>query len=226
MPVICRADKQLFPKLVLCRIEISEGGGLTRFFAFVLACGLLLCCGLAHAQHIDFAVGGSSVWSPANKTALVGFIPPPIKGGVYPSASLQYIGPSNFGINVEGAVRYHKTLYNDFQPYRPIFYEVNAVFAPQINKRFSADFMGGVGGETVLFYSQVNPCTALANGCRTFINTTHFLVHLGGDFRYYFLGNFFVRPEAHWDFIPNNSEFHSRNVFRFGASVGYTFGSR
>jgi hypothetical protein len=44
--------------------------------------------------------------------------------------------------------------------------------------------------------------------------------------RYYFLGNFFVRPEANWYYIRNNFEFHSDNVFRAGASVGYTFGSR
>jgi len=207
-------------------VKKPEGGGLRKFFLRTVACAVLVCSGLAHAQHVDFAVGASTVWSSENKTALTGFIPPPLKGGVYPNASLQYIGPSNFGINVEGAFRYHKTYYNDFQPYRPIFYDVNAVFAPQLNKRFSADFMGGVGGQTVLFYTQVLPCTAPANGCRLFTNSTHFLVHLGADFRYYFLGNLFVRPEVHWNFIPNNSDFHSRNVFRMGASVGYTWGAR
>ncbi len=144
---------------------------------------------------------------------------------MYPGASLQYILPNNFGINVEGAFRYHKTLYDDYQPYRPILYDVNGVFAPNLNKRFSADFMGGVGAQTVLFYSQTNPCTAIANGCRSFINSTNFLVHLGADVRFYVMGNLFVRPEAHWNFIPNNSEFHSRHVMRIGASVGYTFGS-
>jgi hypothetical protein len=198
---------------------------LRRFVFFALACTLLFPV-FARAQHVDFAVGGSTLWSPENKTALTGFIPPPEKGGVYPQASLQLISPSHFGINVEGAFRYHKTFYNDYQPYRPIFYDLNGVFAPRLGKKFSGDFMAGVGGETVLFYTQLNPCTALANGCLSYVNSNHFLVHLGGDVRYYMYHNFFVRPEAHWNFIPNNFEFHSRNVFRVGASVGYTFGSR
>lgn len=202
----------------------SQGGGLRRFLSFAFAGALLLCSGFAHAQQVDFAIGGSTLWSPQNKTALTGFIPPPEKGGVYPGASLQYILPNNFGINVEGAFRYHKTFYDDYQPYRPILYDVNGVFAPNLNKRFSADFMAGAGAQTVLFYTQVNPCTALANGCRSFVNSTNFLVHLGADVRYYFLGNLFVRPEAHWNFIPNNSEFHSRHVMRIGVSVGYSFG--
>jgi hypothetical protein len=37
---------------------------------------------------------------------------------------------------------------------------------------------------------------------------------------------FFVRPEAHYYFIPNNFEFHSDHVFRIGASIGRTFGSK
>lgn len=197
-----------------------------RFVFFTFAWGFLLYSGFARAQHVDFAVGGSTVWSPKNVTAETGFLPPSEKGGVYPGASLQYILPNHFGFNVEGAFRYHKTFYNDFQPYRPIFYDVNGVFAPRLSHKFSADFMAGVGGETVLFYTELNSCTALAQGCRSFVNSNHFLVHFGADVRFYAWRNFFVRPEVHWNFIPNNFEFHSRNVFRMGASVGYTFGSR
>jgi hypothetical protein len=203
----------------------SQGGGLRKFFFFTLACGLIFGSSFAGAQQLDIAVGASTLWSPKNTTALTGFIPPPEKGGVYPGASLQYILPNHFGFNVEGAFRYHKTFYNDYQPYRPILYDANAVFAPRLSKKFSADFMGGIGGQTLLFYTQLNPCTALAQGCVTHVNSTHFLLHSGAALRYYFWHNYFVRPEANWYFIPNNFQFHSRNVFRVGASVGYTFGS-
>jgi hypothetical protein len=204
-------------------MDNSQGGGL-RKLAFLGFASALLGSVLVHAQTVDFALSGSTLWSPQNVTALTGFIPPPEKGGVYPGASLQYNLPNHFGINFEGAFRYHKTFYNDYQPYRPIFYDVNGVFSPRPNRKIGVDFMAGVGGETVLFYTQLNPCTALANGCRSYVNSTHFLVHSAGDVRYYFWKNFFVRGEGHWNFIPDNFEFHSRNVFRMSASLGYTFG--
>jgi hypothetical protein len=51
---------------------------------------------------------------------------------------------------------------------------------------------------------------------------------LGGGVRYYVwhrLPNVYVRPEVHYYHIQNNVEFNSSNLFRVGASIGYTFGS-
>ena len=178
------------------------------------------------AQQVDFAVGGNTVWSPRNKTAEVGFLPPAEKGGVYPSVSLQYVSPRNLGFNAELAFRYHKTIYNSFQPYRPFFYDINAVYAPQFDKKTRGDFMAGFGGQTVLFYNQFAPCGASAGGCIVNLNSTHLLLHAGAGVKYYFWRNFFARPEAHWYYVINNTQFHSNNVFRVGVSVGRTWGSR
>ena len=49
----------------------------------------------------------------------------------------------------------------------------------------------------------------------------------GAGFRYYVwhrLAGVFVRPEAHYYHVQNNQGFNSSNVFRLGASIGYTFG--
>jgi hypothetical protein len=91
-------------------------------------------------------------------------------------------------------------------------------------KKVRADLMAGVGGETLLFYNTTN-CT-FGNGCRINVNNTHFLLHFGVGIRYYFWRTFFVRPEGSYYFIPNNFEFNSDHVFRMGASIGHTFGSR
>jgi hypothetical protein len=56
------------------------------------------------------------------------------------------------------------------------------------------------------------------------VSSTHLLGHVAGGVRYYFWRHFFVRPEAHYYFVINNFEFHSDNVFRLGASIGYTIG--
>jgi hypothetical protein len=178
----------------------------------------------ACAQQIDFAVGGSTLWSPKPLTASQAFLPPALKGGTYANASLQFLGEKRFGLNIEGAARVKQGLYNGFQFYRPILYDVNGVYARRMTPKIRADFMAGAGGATFLFYN-TSGCT-FANGCRTSINSTHFAVHAGIGVRYYFWRTFFVRPEAHYYFIFNNYQFHSDNVFRVGASIGHTFSSR
>ena len=188
---------------------------------FILAFSALVT--VSHAQQIDFAVGGSTLWSSKPLTASQAFLPPAESGGVLAGASLQYLTERRFGLNVEGAFRAKQGLYNGYQFFRPAFYDVNAVMARRFAPRIRADFMAGVGGETLLFYQTTN---CIYNGsCHSYVNDTHFLIHAGVGVRYYLWKTFFVRPEAHYYFIPNNSEFHSDHVFRVGASIGHTFGS-
>lgn len=195
-----------------------------KFVSLGFLCALFVFTGLARAQETDFAVGDSILWSPQNKTALTGYVPPPEKGGAYPSLLLQRRLPNHFGLNVEGAFRYHKGIYDFYQPYRPFIYDANGVYSPRFTAKASGDFMAGIGAQTVLFYTQTYNCNVSGGGCRSYLNSTHFLVHFGAGVRYYFLHNLFVRPEANWYYIHNNFEFHSNNVFRAGATVGYTFG--
>lgn len=197
---------------------------LNAVFPFLLLANFVF-AGFAHAQHIDAAVGGSILWSPKNTTASGGFIPPPEKGGQYPSFSLQYFSGKHFGFYAEGSLRYHEGIYNDYQPYRPILYDFNGVYTNRLAPKTHGDFMAGVGGETLIFYTANGGCGLPAGGCRTYVNATHLLFHAGVGIRYYFFRDVFIRPEAHYYFIPNNYEFHSNNVFRVGASIGYTFGS-
>ena len=86
----------------------------------------------------------------------------------------------------------------------------------------TADFMAGIGGQTVLFYNQYGGCD-FAGGCIPRVNSTHFLLHVGAGLRYNVWRDFFVRPEANFYRIINNNDFHSGNVLRLGASLGYTF---
>jgi len=184
---------------------------------------MLACLGsFASAQQIDFAVGGSTLWSPEPLTASEAFLPPALKGGIYATSSLQYLGENHFGLNIQGAARVKEGLYNGFQFYRPFQYDVNGVYARRMAPKVRTDFMAGAGGQTVVFYS-TGSCT-FGNGCRTLVNSTHFAVHIGVGVRYYFWKTYFARPEAHYYFVPGNDQFHSDNVFRVGVSIGHTFG--
>ena len=196
-----------------------------RKFAFLAsACTVIVLASLARAQQIDFTVGGSTLFSSKSNSASQTYLAPPEKGGTYPSASAEVVFKNHFGFNVEGSFRYKQGLYNAYQRFRPILYDANGVFAPRFSDRFSGDFMAGVGGESLIFYNQFANCSSPA--CPTSVSSNHLLFHAGGGLRYYFWGHFFARPEAHYYFVLNNSEFHSDSFLRLGASIGYSFGGR
>lgn len=195
-----------------------------RKFAFlVLVCVVSVFADLAHAQQFDVAVGGNILESAKNTTASQVYLAPPEKGGLYPSVSVDRIRKNHFGYSAEVAFRYHYALYNYYQQFRPLIYDVNGLYSTHVAKRTTANFMAGIGGQTVLFYSPYGNCL-YTTGCSTHLDSTHFLAHLGAGVQYRVWRNFFVRPEAHYYRIFNNAdEFHSDNVIRVGASIGYTF---
>ena len=193
------------------------------------ASALFLSATFAHAQQFDFAVGGGTLFSTKNTTASLAFLPPAEKGGLYPNVSIERTFNNHFGYSAEFAFRYKQNLYNGYQPYRPILYDFNAVYVSRLNGIFPArfakktrvDFTGGVGGQSVLFYTQYGNCNF--SGCAASVNSNHFLVHAGAEVRYMLWHRLFVRPEANLYHIFDNSEFHSDNVLRLGASLGFTF---
>jgi hypothetical protein len=189
--------------------------------AFV--CTLLYLSSYAHAQELNIAFGDSITLSPQYHNSSLSYPPPQEKGGEYPSGSVEYLFANHpVGFSAEIAGRYGQGLYNGFQKFRPVLYDVNAVFAPHIRHKMDADVMAGFGGETLIFYNQYSGCGYTS--CTPFTNSNHFMGHISGDVRYYFWHNFFVRPEAHVYFIHNNFQFNSAYFVRVGGSVGYSFG--
>lgn len=190
----------------------------------VLGCAAVALASLARAQEIDIMAGGGTLFSAKSTSSSQAYIPPPEKGGVYPSVGAEAIFENHFGLNAEVAYRYHETFYNGYQHYRPVLTDVNGVYAPRTGPRTSVDFMAGVGLENLSFYSPSGYCSGV---CTTFISDHHFLLHGGAGVRYYFWRQFFVRPEAHYYYIVGNTDqFHSGNILRLGASVGYSFGRK
>ena len=117
MQKVLRSQFSVLRKTILDRLSKAADRGLrtrvrfsvgtenwqvgTAFLAFVLT-GLVP---FARAQQIDFAVGGSTLWSTKPLTASQAFLPPAEKGGTYAGASLQYLTEKRLGINIEGAFR-------------------------------------------------------------------------------------------------------------------------
>jgi hypothetical protein len=198
---------------------------LRKFALIPSVCMVLLFASFAHAQQMDVALGTGAILSSTYNGSSQVYLPPAEKGGMYPSFSADVIFKNRIGFSGEVAVRAKQGLYNNYQPFRPILYDFNLMFAPRFGEKITAEFMAGVGGESIRFYDPNGSC-GYPTGCLTHVSSNHLLAHVGGGVRYYFWRSFFVRPEAHLYWIHSNNQFNSTYVGRVGASIGYTFGPR
>jgi len=199
-----------------------------RKSALLITLGCCLLFGsFAHAQQFDAMFGFGTLMSSTSSSASL-TAPQSEKGGLYPSFSADVIMKHRFGFNGEVSWREKQGIYPgngvvgfQDQPYRPILFDFNGMYQPRLGKKLGADLMAGVGWQNTRFYLPF--CT---NGftCNPFVSSHHFLVHIGGGVRYNVWGHFFIRPEIHYYKINNNEDFNSGNVFRAGASIGYTIG--
>ena len=174
-----------------------------------------------YAQQLDAAFGVGTVTAPSAFDASGEFFPQSVGGGVFPSFSGDFLFLHHFGVGGEVAWRATRNLSQGFLPFRPIFYDFNAVFAPPLGKKAAAELQAGIGGESVRFYQGFTTCNFFS--CTDFVSTNHFLGHVGGGIKLYAFHNFFIRPEAHFYFIHNNVEFSGNHATRLGVSIGYTF---
>jgi hypothetical protein len=117
------------------------------------------------------------------------------------------------------------------QPYRPLLYSFNGVYQPRLSKKAGLDLFGGIGWQSTRLYGYTNNTNCVYFGA-CYNSANHFLLDVGGGIRYYVWGHMFVRPEVRFYHIVNNTDtsgstgfgFTSDNVFRVGASIGYTIG--
>ena len=174
-----------------------------------------------HAQQVDIAFGVGTVTAPSAFDATGDFFPQSVGGGVFPSFSGDVLFLHHLGVGGNVSWRATRNLSQGFLPFRPIFYDINAVFAPPLGKHAEAQLEGGIGGESVRFYQGFVTCSFFS--CTDFVSTNHFLGHVGGGIKLYAYHNFFIRPEVHFYFIHNNVEFSGNHATRLGASIGYTF---
>lgn len=192
---------------------------------FSFACAAVIALSsISLGQNIDVAVGGDSMWGTKASQSSSGHSPESLSGGAYFSVSGDWLLHHRIGVQAEVAWKasrgiYYPGGYN--QPYRPFFYDANAIWVPKISKRMSAELMAGVGLENTRFYKGTEACTFLT--CTNFVSSSHIMEHFGGGLRIYAFHNIFVRPEAHLYLVNHNVEFSSGHAVRYGVSIGYTF---
>jgi hypothetical protein len=198
---------------------------LRKFAGFATLFAFALLASLASAQQGDVALGFGTVMAPgaAGCNPTTGC---PEKGGLYPSVGVDVIFHRRIGFGYDVSWRGGVGAYGNSggQPYRPILNDFNAVFQPRLGKKVGADLFGGIGWQDTRYYSFQNTSNCIYFGA-CFSSSDHFLVDVGGGLRYYFWHHVFIRPEAHYYWIHNNTaDFNSGNIVRIGASIGYTIG--
>jgi hypothetical protein len=190
-----------------------------RKLSFLLvAIALILSLGSpAHAQQFDLSFGVSGLTGPSSTPTLQ-----TVGGGAYPTFGLDFLFYHNLGVGFNASFRAKQNLYQGFQPFRPFFYDVDAVWAPPIGKRAQAELSAGIGAESIRFYTPFLTCGSFT-GCTNFVSSNHFLGQFGGALRLYVTPKVFIRPEAHVYLVRNNFEFSGARATRYGVSIGYSF---
>jgi hypothetical protein len=205
-------------------------------FLVTLIAPFVLCI-FASAQQGDAYIGGGTMLSssPSSSQTLGGSnctinssanLVCPEKGGTYLNLGADVIFKRRIGAAFD--INW-KASQGNFggpggQPYRPLLFTFNGVYQPRISKKAGLDLFGGIGWQSTRFYGY-QPTTNCVYFGACYTSSNHFLVDVGAGLRYYVWGHVFVRPEVRVFHILNNGDnFTSDNVFRVGASIGYTIG--
>ena len=194
------------------------------FFAGFCVCVFLATSAFAQVQ-IDGAFSVSTVQATSAANAGSNYQPQSIGGGVFTGFSGDFLFKHHFGIGGEVNWRAHQNIYQGVQPFRPIFYDFNGVWAPPlgtgpVGHRVSAELQGGFGGTSTRFYQPFVTCGFIS--CTDFTSVKHLDGHVGGGIRFYIWHGLFIRPEAHFYFIRNNFEFSGPNATRLGVALGFS----
>jgi Outer membrane protein beta-barrel domain len=195
---------------------------LRKLAIFVPILAFLCLAQFAAAQQGDAMFGGGTLLSSSasNNTSFL----PSEKGGAYLNVSADVVFKKRIGFNWETAWRASQGAYAEGENFRPILTDFNALYQPRLGKKIGLDVMGGIGISATRFYlPEITSCNF--TGCINYDSSHHFMEHLGGGIRYYVWHHVFVRPEIHYYHVQNNTnEFNTENLFRVGASLGYTIG--
>ena len=179
---------------------------------------------LAQAQRMDIGFGISNVVAPGAavvNTSSGSFLNPSLSGGVYPGFRGNVLFYKGAGIGAEVFWRASRVGYADTTvPFRPLFWNINAVYSPKLAPHAYLELVGGLGALSSRFYTGTF-CGGFS--CSNYQSSNHFDIDLGGGIKIYGKGGFFIRPEARYYFINNNQEFSSGHAGRAGVTIGYTF---
>ena len=159
-------------------------------------------------QQFDIGFGVGTVVASSGSSFTSSHSPQSLGGGAYLNFSGDYIFWRGVGLGGEVAWRASQNLYGGYQPFRPIFYDFNAVYAPSLGRRAQLVLLGGLGGLSTRFYTQTYFCNY--STCTNYVDSNHFMGDLGAGIRLFVDKGVFLQPEFREYFIHNNVEIQQR----------------
>jgi hypothetical protein len=188
---------------------------------------VLVFSSLASAQQGDAYFGGGTLLTTGSSCTLnsSGNLICPQHGGTYLNLGADVVVKRRIGAAFDINWKASQGNFGGLGvPYRPLLFSFNGVYQPRLSKKTGLDLWGGIGWQSTRFYGyQPTSNCVFFGACYT--SSHHLLFNVGGGIRYYFFGHAFIRPEARFFHILNNTDnFTSGNVIRVGASIGYTIG--
>src|ERR1700756_5693663 len=109
---------------------------------------VLLSAVATQAQQISAAFGVGTVLAPSAASASGNYSSQSLRGGAYPAFSGDFLIHKNFGVMGEIAWKGSQGVYAGYQPYRPIFWDFNGVYAPPLGRHAAAELSAGIGAES------------------------------------------------------------------------------
>lgn len=196
-----------------------------KFAPIMLLLALTAMLGTSVAQQVDLGFGVSTLTAPG-VTTRDGLLYPSETGGAYLGFNGDVLVHKRFGVGAEIDWRAAQNSYGQLAPYRPLFFDVNGVWAPKLTEHLTGELVAGIGVEDIRFYTGYGAGGGCGfyGYCNNYVSSHHFMGDFGGGIRAYLWHNLFIRPEVRLYLIHNNAEFSSGRAVRYGATLGYSFG--
>jgi hypothetical protein len=146
----------------------------------------------------------------------------PSMGGLFGHIGAAVFVTKHVGIGLEISGNLPKGNYAGI-PYRPVFYDVDAIFRPArfTTKRLVPELRAGIGVARLRFLPDDDQSCAQVRGCPT---SNHFQQHVAVATRWYLTGHLFIRPAFDLYHVNNLAEFGSDWVPRYSVGIGYSIG--
>jgi hypothetical protein len=180
----------------------------------------------AQAQKIDIAFGVSTTIAPSASFVDGVETAPSLSGGAFPGVSGDVLFWHNVGVGAEvfwKASQNSNYLGIEGVNYRPVMYNFDAVYSPKLAPHVNLELVAGIGALDTHIYECNFGVGSSCGGTSPVGSSNHFDADFGGGLKLYVRGGFFVRPEARFYWVNNNTDYSGNHFGRVGASIGYTF---
>jgi hypothetical protein len=146
----------------------------------------------------------------------------PSMGGLFGHIGAAVFVTKHVGIGLEISGNLPKGNYAGI-PYRPVFYDVDAIFRPArfTTKRLVPELRAGIGVARLRFLPDDDQSCAQVPGCPA---SNHFQQHVAVATRWYFTNHFFLRPAFDLHHVDNFFEFGSDWVPEYSVGIGFSLG--